>query len=654
MCFFGFQMRVPCSSERQFKPITVKEGESINMKKMKKLAAFSLILAMLLAAGCNSATKESSTQKASDAQKDSSVQASSTTSTESSAESSSEEPKPSVTYSKAEATAHIYEKDKTEKLTILKHPDLPGTAWINVMDFLKYDHNDKVKFEISKSGDVFTITKKNNGVTMDEVNTTMVIDTAKDTVTFDKQEMFIIGEDAFKTASSTINNPYVLELQPEYAEGSAVNSAVYDLSKYHFDAVAEGDDVYLPIPVISDIFGFNYNTAEFVDGEVYFVHAGDEVGADNTNPYVNKTSIYNNLTRDQKEIEFAYNELCFALDEIYGYPPNNNLSETMKELGFDKTVEQNEDLSHIKKEYLMSENLIEYYSGLSFVSSFINDGGHTMLTLMANILYVPTYAETELVKQLSNPERKIRFPEDAAKYTASMQNDLQWKQTLMATRNEAYTNNPNTVKENTTMSYLECGDKAVFAFDKFTYQIIPELMEALDHAASKGIKDFYFDLTCNTGGDERVAAYLMSLVNGDNSFSYLNKKTGNKIVQKVKVDKNLDGVFDEKDDAVKYDFNYKIITTQMSFSSANLFACLAQKAGIPIYGQRSGGGTCFVYMLNHTDTMAYMLSASNCFVIPADWSLIDSGAPVTEEWVKTAEDGSFDFSNLYNLIKTPE
>ena len=112
----------------------------------------------------------------------------------------------------------------------------------------------------------------------------------------------------------------------------------------------------------------------------------------------------------------------------------------------------------------------------------------------------------------------------------------------------------------------------------------------------------------------------------------------------------MDGVFDEKDDAVKYDFDYKLITSLVSFSCGNELPCYAADAGIPVYGQTSGGGTCFVYMMNHTDSFKYLLSGDNVFSSSKTWKDFEAGAPLTEEWVKTNADGSYDYSEFYNII----
>ena len=383
----------------------------------------------------------------------------------------------------------------------------------------------------------------------------------------------------------------------------------------------------------------------------YFTNIGNETGVDPENPYVNKSAILNTVTRTAAEIALAYDELMFDMDELYGCPPHCKYSEAIKKDGFDKTVKADADLSHVVNEYLMNADRVEQYQGMNFLTALLNDHGHTgMSSFISEIFSSQVYAGTELVKQWSDPNRVKRFPEDTDKYNALLMASEAVKGPVFMARNEAYTGNPHTVKEWDLASYLQVGDKGIFAFDRFNAEVLPLLKEALDHAASHGVKEFWFDLSCNGGGDERVLAYLMKLMTGDGTFYYKNFKTGNKVAMPIKADMNQDGVFDEKDDSVKYDFDYKVITSLVSFSCGNALPCLAADAGIPIYGQTSGGGTCLVYMMNHSDSMKFMLSSTNVLSSPKTWNNFEAGAPLTEEWVKTNADGSYDYSDFYNII----
>ncbi len=60
------------------------------------------------------------------------------------------------------------------------------------------------------------------------------------------------------------------------------------------------------------------------------------------------------------------------------------------------------------------------------------------------------------------------------------------------------------------------------------------------------------------------------------------------------VDRNLDGKFDEKDKDVKINLNVGVLTSNYSFSCANMFPAMMKDYGVALIGQQSGGGSCCV------------------------------------------------------------
>ena len=85
---------------------------------------------------------------------------------------------------------------------------------------------------------------------------------------------------------------------------------------------------------------------------------------------------------------------------------------------------------------------------------------------------------------------------------------------------------------------------------------------------------------------------MMAIMTGKSDYYTTSTLSGNRLRNTGSIDKNLDGVIDEKDDAVSYDFRFALLTTNSSYSCGNFLPCLAQKQGIPVVGQVSGGGTC--------------------------------------------------------------
>ena len=101
--------------------------------------------------------------------------------------------------------------------------------------------------------------------------------------------------------------------------------------------------------------------------------------------------------------------------------------------------------------------------------------------------------------------------------------------------------------------------------------------------------------------------------------------TGNIICEKVTLDLNLDGVFDEKDCDLTYDLNFAVLCTPLAFSSGNLLPCLARDNGIAVLGDTSGGGSCALFRCYAEGCHYFMLSSPRKF-FKADGSDADSGS----------------------------
>jgi hypothetical protein len=82
-------------------------------------------------------------------------------------------------------------------------------------------------------------------------------------------------------------------------------------------------------------------------------------------------------------------------------------------------------------------------------------------------------------------------------------------------------------------------------------------------------------------------------------------------------DTNFDGVYDEKDQELRYDFNYGVLVTRHAFSCGNLFPIIIQEAGAVLIGEPSSGGSCCVQVGTDAQSFNYMMSS-------AQWQLTDS------------------------------
>ena len=113
-------------------------------------------------------------------------------------------------------------------------------------------------------------------------------------------------------------------------------------------------------------------------------------------------------------------------------------------------------------------------------------------------------------------------------------------------------------------------------------------------------------------------------------YSPLTKLTAN---LSYKVDTNLDGKYDDND-SYEGKYNFYVLTSNYSFSCANLFPQICKEMGIAkIIGEQSGGGACVVYYSATPDGKTYRISSNmrdgdptnpvrhNDLGIPVDYSL---------------------------------
>jgi hypothetical protein len=126
--------------------------------------------------------------------------------------------------------------------------------------------------------------------------------------------------------------------------------------------------------------------------------------------------------------------------------------------------------------------------------------------------------------------------------------------------------------------------------------------------------------------------------------------TGNVFEEDKMIDLNLDGKFDDADKNVCYDFNFAVLTSQVSYSCGNLVPCIAQQDGILVLGETSGGGCCMVTKNYFADSENFSLSNVK-ILLRKDLTDVDSGAKVDYDLTKKAADGTTDYSCLYDFNK---
>ena len=222
-------------------------------------------------------------------------------------------------------------------------------------------------------------------------------------------------------------------------------------------------------------------------------------------------------------------------------------------------------------------------------------------------------------------------------------------------------------------SYAELGDTAIFMFDAFRLDLdgwenyyhqggeLPVETDtyaafhaALDKAAANPeIKNFVIDLSLNSGGESFAMSAMVALVCGESDIRFEDTVNGERTCVSYLTDTNLDGIIDEKDLLVHYDLNFAVLVSNQTFSSGNAMASVLSDKGIPVLGERSGGGSCSVQSNSTADGWIYTIS-NNIHLINAAGEDIDAGVPVRAELVTVSEDGTRDYSAFYDFGRIRE
>ena len=156
--------------------------------------------------------------------------------------------------------------------------------------------------------------------------------------------------------------------------------------------------------------------------------------------------------------------------------------------------------------------------------------------------------------------------------------------------------------------------------------MVGQLVAGLERAkANPQIRNVIIDLSCNTGGSSDVLAGIIAILTGTADLHCHDLTTD------------------------QYYHVYAILTSVDSFSCGNLLPSLAYTAGIPIIGERSGGGSCSVARMFLPDGQAAQIGTAYSMCVDEDGISIEVGVPVDVELVSENEFGRPDYTRMFDL-----
>ena len=545
-----------------------------------------------------------------------------------------------------ELKTYIFSNDKTGTISCVFSSSLPDVPYITAEDYLSTITDGS--FTGSKNADgTFSVSNKNGK---------MIVNTANDTIHYDAIDKYFNTIQPVKEGTM-LEAAYCKPIDTVKDEDV---SLTLDLGAYGIDIIEADGKAYFPLTTLSDIYFDSYNAGEYCDGCIYFVHTSDELSGKS---YVNRASVYESTARSPEMVTFTYNELCFVMDNFYGCPSKSAVASSMQQKGFDKTLDEYSDDTRRAKQLLLSSDKTDLVFAMCYLSGIFWDGGHTAF----NVCLV------DVEKNLSSPValdviQKARDPmnKDAAQLTLSATyslNTLNDMNSLSSVRSAQYSKYQ-TVKTwdgDEKVSFLRSGDTGVFVFDSFVDTAVDAFKWSLDYAVDNGIKKFVVDVSCNGGGSQAVLCYMLGLMKNKElhtnivSMSGLDTLTGEIDESKGYFDFNLDGNFDDADKDVSYDLEFAVLSSHNSFSCGNLLPVMAKDSGIPVFGERSGGGTCSVGLFYTAEQLPFAISSSSKF-IDKNGDDVDSGAATDVNLTTVSYDGTgaVDYTGLYDIDRLGE
>lgn len=371
-----------------------------------------------------------------------------------------------------------------------------------------------------------------------------------------------------------------------------------DLRKYRIDIVSRGDECYLPLQTMSDVF--------FSLQYIYYVFNGEKVIADvYKGQLMDQAYEAKPADMSQEYALFNFHELCFVMDYFYGLKTEHRIDSFSDFLMLDAAAfAQLSGTDSIAFDAALTEILLQFF-----------DDGHS--AIIRNSWRSGLPEGIEFISMLANMG-----------YSTITKSGIGAK--LTDIKKAAY---PDGIP-----CYEEIGDTAFVTFDSFTVNRKPEeyyetelpddpqdTIELMIHAnrmvrrEGSPVKNIVIDLSSNGGGNSDAAIAVASWFTGEARFSLLDTMTGAETITCYRTDLNLNGIAlsDPEGGSGTYDpgdtvagqYNLYCLISPSSFSCANLVPAIFEQAGgITLIGQRTGGGSNVVFPASTASGMLFQMS----------------------------------------------
>jgi len=555
------------------------------------------------------------------------------------------------------------------EVTLRFYDDMPDVAYISAADFQS----------IVLPGSTMVVTHTGAGeYTLANADAKAVVNINNDVFTTDGFEAFTNQMGLLQPGMANVyydGMPFVRFKKVSYFPAKVTTTL--DFGAYGIDIRSDGKGrVFFPFATLADMYtDLYYHHAGFNGEKVVANLSVNEVSLAEIDPDYNRP-LLERTARPADLADFNYKELCFAMDHFYGYPGRIQYNDALKAKGLDKVLEEDVECGPTIKKLLLSDKLSDYIVGMLGLTGLYFDG-HTAMDITGNAMQqgdTEKYAElySEYRNALMSNQEVFTMVMSAIGSAMGMMAD---QQAVAALRPKAYGEG---------VTYYKKGDTAVCVFDSFNSRNeeawddyyagkapMPTVentqkddmvifLDALNKAAADPeVKNFVIDITANGGGSADIVLAMTSLIMDKSYISQDNTLTGQRSIVEYEVDRNFNGAFDEADKDVRYDLNFAVLTSGMSFSCGNLFPSMLKDNGIPVMGTTSGGGACAIQAMCTADGFCFQISSFRARLNSLEGENIDSGVtpdlPIAVDGtveIPLSEENTLkvkDFSNYFDV-----
>ena len=562
----------------------------------------------------------------------------------------------------------VYKVIPDSQVTLRFYDDMPNVAYISAADFQS----------IVLPGSVMTVSHRGPGeYRLTNADAEAAVDVTKDTFISEGFEAFTNQMGLLQPGMPNVyydGMPFVRYKNVTYLPERA--DVVLDFGAYGIDIRSDGKGaVYFPFATLADMYtDLFYHHAGFNGEKVVANISENEVDLALIDPDYYKP-ILARTERPKDLAEFTYKELCFAMDHFYGFPGRVKDEPALKEKGLDKALEEDIETGQKIKKLLLSEKLTDYFVGMMGLTGIYMDG-HTAMNVTDALGEKPEETYPDLVKEFqetsqANQDIIMTMIMKVVPMMAMMQDAEAVKQLRPKAYGEGVT-------------YVKKGDTAVCIFDSFNNRDLDAwnayyagtgpmptientkdddmviFLDALQKAAADPeVKNFIIDITGNGGGSLDIVVAMTSLMMDESYVCVDNPLTGQRAIVEYEVDRNFNGTFDAADKFVRYDKQFAVLTSGMSFSCGNLFPSILKDNRVPVMGVTSGGGACAIQAMCTADGFCFQMSSFRARLNYLNGSIVESGVtptlpiPVDGKVEVTTSDGSVasvkDFTKFFDI-----